>query len=97
MVRDENTYNNIDVTKPRRRPLPPTKPNTRPSPPPRQPTRDLSFYMGAVKSARHALDGKQVAAYFSLENCLRGLALLCDRLFGITLQRVRRLDYRDGR
>lgn len=53
--------------------------------------------MGAVKSARHALDGKQVAAYFSLENCLRGLALLCDRLFGITLQRVRGLDYRDGR
>lgn len=47
--------------------------------------------MGAVKSARHALvDGKQVSAYFSLENCLKGLALLCARLFGITLQRVGR-------
>jgi len=50
--------------------------------------RDLSFYMGAVKSSRHALDSKQVAAYFSLDNCLKGLALLCQRLFGITLQQV---------
>jgi Zn-dependent oligopeptidase len=45
--------------------------------------------MGAVKSSRHALDSKQVAAYFSLDNCLNGLALLCHRLFGITLQQVR--------
>ncbi len=50
---------------------------------------DLSYYMGAVKSARHAaVDNKGVAAYLSLDNCLHGLALLCKRLFGITLERV---------
>lgn len=51
---------------------------------------DLSYYMGAVRSARHAsgVDGKGISAYLSLENCLRGLALLCQRLFGIELQQV---------
>ncbi|EWM25405.1 mitochondrial intermediate peptidase [Nannochloropsis gaditana] len=51
---------------------------------------DLSYYMGAVKSARHgaSTDGKGVSAYLSLENCLRGLALLSQRLFGIELREV---------
>ncbi|KAM3576399.1 hypothetical protein VYU27_001749 [Nannochloropsis oceanica] len=51
---------------------------------------DLSYYMGAVKSARHAsgVDDKGISAYLSLENCLRGLALLCHRLFGIELLEV---------
>jgi intermediate peptidase len=49
---------------------------------------DTHYYMGLTKAAVHQIDGSDLSAYFSLENCLDGLNLAVSRLFDMTLQRV---------
>ncbi|CAM9943214.1 unnamed protein product, partial [Phaeothamnion confervicola] len=49
---------------------------------------DVPHYLGRVKADRCDLDGRVLAAYFPLEACLDGLALVCRSLFGIRLRQV---------
>jgi Zn-dependent oligopeptidase len=44
--------------------------------------------MARLKAQKHRVDGAALSEYLSLEDCLRGLALLCQQLFGIALQEV---------
>lgn len=73
---------------------------------------DKAFLMGQVKASMFDLDSRQLAAYFSADNCVRGLAILCERLFGLELREttmpasedwtrncgseVRKLELREG-
>ncbi|KAE9212451.1 Mitochondrial intermediate peptidase [Phytophthora fragariae] len=47
---------------------------------------DLPYYMGMLKAQEHRIDSRVISAYFPLENCLKGLHLLCSRLFGLELK-----------
>jgi mitochondrial intermediate peptidase len=47
---------------------------------------DLPYYMGMVKAQQYRIDSRVLAAYFPLERCLDGLALLCRELFGLELR-----------
>ncbi|RLN02960.1 hypothetical protein BBJ28_00000930 [Nothophytophthora sp. Chile5] len=46
---------------------------------------DLPYYMGMLKAQQHRIDSRVISAYFPLENCLKGLHLLCSSLFGLEL------------
>lgn len=45
---------------------------------------DISFYTGILK-ARKGFDSNAVAAYLTLDNCIEGIKVLVDRLFGIQM------------
>ncbi|KAJ8518742.1 hypothetical protein ON010_g18170 [Phytophthora cinnamomi] len=47
---------------------------------------DLPYYMGMLKAQEHRIDSRVISAYFPLENCLKGLHLLCSKLFGLELK-----------
>ena len=49
---------------------------------------DKAFLMGHLKASLFDLDSRQLSAYFSDENCMRGMAILCDRLFDLELVQV---------
>uniref|UniRef100_A0AAV1UUX5 Peptidase M3A/M3B catalytic domain-containing protein n=1 Tax=Peronospora matthiolae TaxID=2874970 RepID=A0AAV1UUX5_9STRA len=49
---------------------------------------DLPYYMGMLKAQKYGIDSRVIAAYFPLENCLKGLHLLCSALFGLELKQV---------
>lgn len=46
---------------------------------------DLSFYTAVLK-ARNGFDASEVAAYFTIPNCIEGMKLLVKELFGITMK-----------
>jgi intermediate peptidase len=46
---------------------------------------DVSFYSSLLK-ARNGFDINDVSPYLTLQNCLEGMKLLCDKLFGIKMQ-----------
>jgi intermediate peptidase len=46
---------------------------------------DVSFYSSLLK-ARNGFDINDVSPYLTLDNCLEGMKLLCDKLFGIKMQ-----------
>eukprot|EP00850_Spirogloea_muscicola_P000473 SM000002S05553 [mRNA] locus=s2:783677:788558:- [translate_table: standard] len=47
---------------------------------------DRPYYIGLAKAHAHNLDSRVVAGYFPLESCIRGLGVLLDSLFEISLQ-----------
>ncbi|RLN44239.1 hypothetical protein BBJ29_007802, partial [Phytophthora kernoviae] len=49
---------------------------------------DLPYYMGMLKAQKHRIDSRVISSYFPLENCLKGLHLLCSKLFGLELKQV---------
>ncbi|OQR96885.1 mitochondrial intermediate peptidase [Achlya hypogyna] len=49
---------------------------------------DVPYYMGMLKAKAFDLDARVIASYFPLEQCLHGLGLICDELFGVTLTTV---------
>ncbi|KAH7482113.1 hypothetical protein KRP22_012345 [Phytophthora ramorum] len=53
---------------------------------------DLPYYMGMLKAQKHRIDSRVISAYFPLENCLKGLHLLCSALFGLELKQVPMLN-----
>ena len=46
---------------------------------------DLSFYTSILK-ARNGFDSSEVATYFTIPNCIEGMKLLVNELFGITMK-----------
>ena len=46
---------------------------------------DIPFYTGLVKSQLLSLEGSSLTPYFSMENCLDGITILLQKLFGIQL------------
>jgi intermediate peptidase len=57
---------------------------------------DLPYYMGMLKAQTHRIDSRVISAYFPLENCLKGLHLLCSALFGLELKQVPMLNASEG-
>ncbi|CAH0478649.1 unnamed protein product [Peronospora belbahrii] len=53
---------------------------------------DLPYYMGMLKAQKHRIDSRVISAYFPLENCLKGLQLVCSELFGLDLKQVSMLN-----
>ncbi|RMX69712.1 hypothetical protein DD238_001718 [Peronospora effusa] len=53
---------------------------------------DLPYYMGMLKAQKHQIDSRVISAYFPLDNCLKGLHLLCSALFGLDLKQVPMLN-----
>ncbi|ETO70753.1 hypothetical protein, variant [Phytophthora nicotianae P1976] len=53
---------------------------------------DLPYYMGMLKAHKHRIDSRVISAYFPLENCLKGLHLLCSALFGLELKQIPMLN-----
>jgi mitochondrial intermediate peptidase len=51
---------------------------------------DRSYYMGLVKSSSHEIDSGEIAKYFPLNACLRGIAMVTEQVFGISLVAVPR-------
>ena len=49
---------------------------------------DRAFLMGIVKAERARVDGSELKDYLSVSNCLDGIGLLVQRLFGIELREV---------
>lgn len=43
---------------------------------------DMQYYMGRIKAEQCHLSSSAVAQYFTVPNCLKGLAILLDELFG---------------
>eukprot|EP00466_Bigelowiella_natans_P020411 jgi/Bigna1/73375/fgenesh1_pg.24_\ len=46
---------------------------------------DLHFYMGRIKAKTCGLNASTLSQYFSLGNCIKGLQILADNLFGCSL------------
>mmetsp|Transcript_38222 Transcript_38222/g.46633 ORF Transcript_38222/g.46633 Transcript_38222/m.46633 type:complete len:757 (-) Transcript_38222:59-2329(-) len=46
---------------------------------------DVSFYTGLLQAQRHSLNTNDLVPYFSIDNCLRGMATLCRTLFDIQM------------
>jgi intermediate peptidase len=46
---------------------------------------DVSFYTGLLK-AQNGFDINDVSPYLTIQNCLQGMKLLCDKLFGIDMR-----------
>ncbi|KAI9920846.1 hypothetical protein PsorP6_002631 [Peronosclerospora sorghi] len=44
---------------------------------------DLPYYMCTLKAQKHQIDARVISAYFPIENCIKGLQLLCSSLFGL--------------
>ncbi|TDH72120.1 hypothetical protein CCR75_001239 [Bremia lactucae] len=53
---------------------------------------DLPYYMGMLKAQTHRIDSHVLSTYFPLENCLKGLHLLCSSLFGLELKEIPMLN-----
>ncbi|KAG2764254.1 Mitochondrial intermediate peptidase [Phytophthora cactorum] len=53
---------------------------------------DLPYYMGMLKAQKHRIDSRVISEYFPLENCLKGLHLLCSALFGLELKQIPMLN-----
>ncbi|XP_027331078.1 mitochondrial intermediate peptidase, mitochondrial isoform X2 [Abrus precatorius] len=49
---------------------------------------DEAYYMTVMKSSVHKLDSSVVDAYFSLSNCIEGLKVLVQSLFGATFHSI---------
>ncbi|XP_052159744.1 mitochondrial intermediate peptidase, mitochondrial [Oryza glaberrima] len=49
---------------------------------------DEDYFIGMMKSAVHNLDVSVVAAYFPLSQCLKGLNVLVESLFGATFHQI---------
>ncbi|CAL0302561.1 unnamed protein product [Lupinus luteus] len=49
---------------------------------------DEAYYMTMMKSSTYKLDSSVVASYFSLSNCLEGLKVLVQSLFGATFHNI---------
>lgn len=49
---------------------------------------DIPFYINLLKSHEHNFHSSELAPYFSLDNCIKGMELLCKRLFGIDMLEV---------
>eukprot|EP00897_Mesotaenium_endlicherianum_P009239 jgi/Mesen1/8343/ME000462S07790 len=50
---------------------------------------DRPFYTGQAKARAHSLDARVIAAYFSLEACVRGLGVLLRALFRVDMRECR--------
>lgn len=49
---------------------------------------DETYYTGLMKSSAFDLDSKVVASYFPLSQCIKGLKVLAESLFGVTFLNV---------
>ena len=49
---------------------------------------DVPYYVSALKSHEHQFHSSELAPYFSLENCIEGMKVLCKKLFGIDMVEV---------
>ncbi|KAL1292551.1 hypothetical protein HN51_053131 [Arachis hypogaea] len=49
---------------------------------------DEAYYMTMMKSSTYKLDNSVVASYFSLSNCIEGLKVLVQSLFGATFHNI---------
>ncbi|KAF0904534.1 hypothetical protein E2562_035431 [Oryza meyeriana var. granulata] len=49
---------------------------------------DEHYFIGMMKSSAHSLDVSVVAAYFPLSQCLKGLNMLVESLFGATFHQI---------
>lgn len=47
---------------------------------------EVPYYMGMLKAQAFQIDSRIISSYFSLEQCLKGLHLLCLQLFGLELR-----------
>eukprot|EP00510_Aplanochytrium_minuta_P010314 CAMPEP_0184069144 /NCGR_PEP_ID=MMETSP0957-20130417/40021_1 /TAXON_ID=627963 /ORGANISM="Aplanochytrium sp, Strain PBS07" /LENGTH=407 /DNA_ID=CAMNT_0026368437 /DNA_START=209 /DNA_END=1432 /DNA_ORIENTATION=- len=54
---------------------------------------DIPYYIQQVEKDHHGTSLDNLSAYFSIENCIEGLRLLCTSLFGIQLVQV---DFDNG-
>lgn len=53
---------------------------------------DVPYYTGMLKAQKYKIDSRVISAYFSLENCVKGLQLLCSALFGLELKQTSMLN-----
>ncbi|CEG46451.1 mitochondrial intermediate [Plasmopara halstedii] len=53
---------------------------------------DVPYYTGILKAQMHLIDSRVISAYFPLENCIKGLRLVCSALFDLELKQIPMLN-----
>ena len=56
---------------------------------------DIPFYVHNLKSHEHQFSSSEITPYLSLDNCIEGMKLLCEKLFGIDMREVK-MDEGEG-